>query len=132
MPVTDPIGDMLTSIRNANMVHKKKVDVAASYVKEQIVRVLKEEKYIENFEKIKEGHKFILRISLMYTSSKYGVISGIRRLSSPGLRVYCKKTGLSKKFKGLGVTIVSTSKGIMSDKAARKENIGGEAICYVW
>ncbi|MFH1287934.1 MAG: 30S ribosomal protein S8 [bacterium] len=132
MPVTDPIGDMLTSIRNANMVHKKKVDVAASYVKEQIVKVLKEERYIKNFEKIKDGHKSILRISLMYTNDKYGIISGIKRLSSPGLRVYCKKTSLSKRFKGLGMTIVSTSKGIMSDKTARKENVGGEAICYVW
>lgn len=131
MPVMDSIGDMLTSIRNANMVHKKEVKVPASYVSEQIVKVLKEERYIKNFERIKDGHKSILKISLMYTKDKDGIISGIKRLSSPGLRIYCKKTGLSGR-KRLGVTIVSTSKGIMSDKMARRENVGGEAICYVW
>ncbi len=132
MPITDPIGDMLTSIRNANMIHKEKVDVVASRVKEQIIKVLKEEGYIKKFEKVKEGPKSILRISLRYTPDKQGIISGVRRLSSPGLRVYCKKTDLSKGFKGLGLTIVSTSKGIMSDKMARRENVGGEALCYVW
>ncbi len=130
MPVMDPIGDMLTSIRNANTAHKEKVDVAASRVKEQIVKVLKEERYIKDFERVMEGNKPILRISLRY-HNKQGIISGIRRLSSPGLRLYHRKTNLSK-TKGLGVTIVSTSKGIISDKTARRENVGGEAICYVW
>lgn len=132
MPVTDPIGDMLTCIRNASLVHKVKVDVVASRVKEQIVKVLKEERYIAKYEKVKEGPGSILRITLLYTHDKQGIISGIRRLSSPGLRVYCKKTSISKGFKGLGMTIISTSKGIMSDKMARRENVGGEAICYVW
>lgn len=132
MPVTDPIGDMLTCIRNASMVHKRKVDVTSSRIKEQIVKVLKEERYIDNFKKIKEGPGTILRISLLYTHDKKGIISGIKRLSSPGLRVYCRKTSLTKGFKGLGITIFSTSKGIMSDKMARRENVGGEAICYVW
>ncbi|MEW6088530.1 MAG: 30S ribosomal protein S8 [bacterium] len=132
MPIMDPIGDMLTSIRNANMIHKEKVDIIASRIKEQIIKVLKEERYIKDFEKIKDRNKSVLRISLMYTQNKEGVISGIKRLSSPGLRVYCKKTNLFKGNKGLGITVLSTSKGIMSDKMARKENIGGEAICYVW
>lgn len=132
MPVTDPIADMLTCLRNANMVHKEKVDIVASRVKEQIIKVLKEEGYIKNYEKFKEGPGYILRVSLLYTHDKLGIISGIKRLSSPGLRQYCNKTNLSKGFKGLGITIISTSKGMMSDKMARRENVGGEAICYVW
>ncbi len=131
MQVTDPIADMLTRIRNANSARHDSVDVPASNMKKAIAEILLEEGYIKNYQIIDDGKQGIIRIALKY-AGKQRVISGIKRVSKPGLRIYKNKDELPKVLKGLGVAIISTSKGIMSDKKARKENVGGEVLAFVW
>ena len=131
MHTTDPIADMLTRIRNANAAKHICVDVPASNVKKAIAEILLEEGYIKNYQIIEDGKQDIIRISLKY-NGKERAISGIKRVSTPGLRIYKNKEELPKVLKGLGIAIVSTSKGIMTDKKARKENVGGEVMAFVW
>ncbi|SFP87963.1 30S ribosomal protein S8 [Caldicoprobacter faecalis] len=130
--VTDPIADMLTRIRNALIAKHETVDVPASNVKRAIARILLEEGYIRDFTEIEDGKQGILRITLKYGPNKQGVITGLKRISKPGLRVYVKKDQVPKVLGGLGIAIISTSKGIMTDKQARKEGLGGEVLCYIW
>ncbi len=131
MTVTDPIADLLTRIRNANMVNHAQVEIPSSKLKVELVKILKEEGYIQDYEiKEKDGFKVIV-VELKYISNK-PVIRGLQRVSTPGLRTYSKAKNLPRVFGGMGVAIVSTSKGLMTDKLARKENIGGEVLCYVW
>jgi len=132
MVMTDPIADFLTRIRNANMVYHEKVEVPSSKVKRAIAEILKEEGFIKDYEYIEDGKQGMLRIFLKYGPNKERVISGLKRISKPGLRVYAKKDELPKVLGGLGIAIISTPKGIMTDKKARKEGLGGEVICYIW
>ena len=131
MVMTDPIADMLTRIRNANQRKHPTVLVPASKLKVEILRVLKEEGYISDFEKIEDEKQGMISITLKYVN-KTPVIKGLKRISKPGLKVYAKKDELPKVLNGLGVAIVSTSKGVMSDRTARKENLGGEVLAFVW
>lgn len=131
MTITDPIADLLTRIRNANMVNHAEVEIPASKLKIELVKILKEEGYIQNYEiKEKDGFKVIV-VELKYISNK-PVIRGLQRVSTPGLRSYSKAKNLPRVFGGMGVAIISTSKGLMTDKLARKENIGGEVLCYIY
>lgn len=132
MAMTDPIADLLTRIRNANMVKHVSVDVPASNVKKRIVEILMEEGYIKGFDVIEDGKQGLIRIELKYGESKERVITGLKRISKPGLRVYAKKTDVPRVLGGLGCAIISTSNGIITDKEARKLGVGGEVICYVW
>lgn len=132
MAMTDPIADLLTRIRNANMVKHTSVDVPASNVKNKIVEILLEEGYIKGFDVIEDGKQGLIRIELKYDENKERVITGLKRISKPGLRVYAKKTEMPKVLGGLGLAIISTSNGIITDKEARKLGVGGEVICYVW
>ena len=132
MVMTDPIADFLTRIRNANMVYHEKVEVPSSKVKKAITEILKEEGFIKDYEYIEDGKQGTLRIFLKYGPNKERVISGLKRISKPGLRVYAKKDELPKVLGGLGIAVISTPKGIMTDKKARKEGLGGEVICYIW
>lgn len=130
--MTDPIADMLTRLRNATAANHDKVDVPGSKIKRAIVRILKEEGFIRDYEWIEDGKQGVLRIYLKYGPGRTRVISGLKRISKPGLRVYAKKDAIPKVLGGLGIAILSTSKGVMSDKKARREGVGGEVICYVW
>ncbi len=130
--MTDPIADLLTRIRNANMVRHATVDVPASKIKKSILEILVEEGFIKSFETIEVDNHESFRIELKYGEDKSRVITGIKRISKPGLKVYAKKNELPKVLGGLGIAIVSTSKGVMTDKAARNLEVGGEVICYVW
>jgi len=132
MVMTDPIADMLTRIRNANSVCHDKVEIPASKIKQAIVKILKDEGFIRDFELVPDNKQGILRVSLKYGPNKEKVITGVKRISRPGLRVYAKKDQLPRVLGGLGVAIVSTSRGIMTDKQARREGLGGEVIAYVW
>ena len=132
MVMTDPIADMLTRIRNANSVYHDKVEIPASKIKEAVVRILKEEGFIKDFEMVQDDKQGMLRVSLKYGPNREKVITGLKRISKPGLRVYAKRDQLPRVLGGLGIAIISTSKGIMSDKQARRENLGGEVIAYVW
>ena len=133
MTMTDPIADMLTRIRNANTVGHDTVDVPASKMKKSIAGILTEEGYIKGFEVIVEENKQgTIRIEMKYGAGKERVISGIKKISKPGLKVYAKADEVPKVLGGLGLAIISTSNGVMSDKEARKLGIGGEVICYVW
>jgi len=129
---TDPIADMLTRIRNANSQKFKSVDVPASKMKKAIAETLLEEGYIKAFEEIESDVQGILRITLKYDEKGNRVIDGLRRISKPGLRIYASKDELPKVLNGLGVALISTSKGIMTDKKARELGIGGEVLAYVW
>ena len=131
MNITDPIADMLTRIRNANAQRHETVDVPASKLKKSIAEILLEEGYIKSFEEIEDNSQGILRITLKYVN-KQKVISGLKRISKPGLRVYATKDELPKVLGGLGIALISTSKGIMTDKKARQEGIGGEVLAFVW
>ncbi len=131
MQVTDPIADMLTRIRNANSARHETVDVPASNMKKAIAAILLEEGYIKNYQVIEDGKQGVIRIALKYVG-KEKVISGIQRVSKPGLRIYKNTEELPKVLKGLGIAIISTSKGIMTDKKARQENVGGEVLAFVW
>lgn len=132
MVMTDPIADLLTRIRNANSVRHEVVEVPSSNVKKAISNILLQEGYIKEIEEYSDGVVPMMRISLKYGADKERVITGIKRISKPGLRVYCQKTDIPKVLNGLGVAVISTSKGIMTDRDARKEGLGGEVICYVW
>ena len=131
--VTDVVGDMLTRIRNANSAKHDKVDIPASKLKEAIAKILLDEGYITKYEIIKDKNQGKLRIFLKYVDAKRNpVIMGLRRISKPGLRLYYKCCDIPKVMKGLGIAIVSTSKGIMTDKMARKQNAGGEVLAFIW
>ena len=132
MTMTDPIADMLTRIRNANVVKHETVDVPASNMKKEIARILLEEGFIRGYDVIEDGKQGIIRIQLKYGQTGERVISGLKRISKPGMRVYAAKHEVPRVLNGLGISIISTSKGILTDKQARKENVGGEVICYVW
>ena len=132
MQITDPVADMLTRIRNANTAKHEKVDVPASNLKKSIAQILLDEGYIKSFEIVEDGTQGIIRIQLKYLAGKEKVISGLRRVSKPGLRVYAGADELPKVLKGLGIAIISTSKGVMTDKAARANHVGGEVLAFVW
>jgi len=130
--ITDPIADLLTRIRNANTANHKLVDIPASRVKQAIAQILKDEGFIEEFERVNEGPQGTIRIQLKYGPEKVKVITGLRRISRPGLRVYTAKTEIPRVLGGLGLVIISTSQGIMSGKRAKKLGVGGEVLAYVW
>ena len=132
MTMTDPIADMLTRIRNANVVKHETVDVPASNMKKELARILLEEGFVRGYDVIEDGKQGIIRIQLKYGQSGERVISGLKRISKPGRRVYAANHEIPKVLNGLGISVISTSKGILTDKQARKENVGGEVICYVW
>ena len=132
MQTTDAIADMLTRIRNANCAKHTTVDVPASNMKKSIAEILASEGFIRSFRVVDDGKQGVIRITLKYTDSKTGVITGLRRVSKPGLRIYSNCKEMPKVMKGLGVAIVSTSKGVMTDKAARAANVGGEVLAFVW
>ena len=132
MVMTDPIADLLTRIRNANVVHHDKVEIPASKIKRAVVQILKDEGFVKDFEVLSDGKQGVLRVSLKYGPERDRVITGIKRISKPGLRVYAKNEQLPKVLGGLGIAIISTSQGIMSDKQARKNGLGGEVIAFVW
>jgi small subunit ribosomal protein S8 len=132
MHATDVIADMLTRIRNAANSRHETVDIPASNLKRRIAQILEEEGYIKGFTEINDNKQGVIRITLKYADTKRNVISGIKRISKPGLRVYAGKDELPKVLGGLGIAIISTSKGVMTDKAARKEGVGGEVLAFVW
>ena len=132
MQITDPIADMLTRIRNAGSAKHESVDVPASKMKKAIAEILLEEGYIKNYQIIDDGTQGIIRITLKYLPGKEKAIQGLRRVSKPGLRVYASKDELPKVLNGLGIAIISTSKGIMTDKKAREIGLGGEVMAFVW
>ena len=132
MNTTDPIADMLTRIRNANRNKFKTVDVPASNIKKNIAEILFEEGYIKAYEEITNENQGIIRISLKYTEKGKKVISGLKRISKPGLRIYASKEELPKVLNGLGIALISTSKGVMTDKKARELGVGGEVLAYIW
>ena len=132
MQITDPVADMLTRIRNANSAKHETVDVPASNLKKAIAQILLDEGYIKSFQIVDDGTQGIIRITLKYNAGKEKVISGLRRVSKPGLRVYVGADELPRVLRGLGIAIVSTSKGIMTDKAARAAHVGGEVLAFVW
>ena len=130
--VTDTIADMLTRIRNANQMRYEEVQVPASTIKKEIARILKEEGFIKDYKIVKDDAQGTIVLTLKYTNKKERVITGLKIISKPGLRVYVKNDEVPKVLNGLGIAIISTSKGIMTDKEARKENIGGEVLAYIW
>ena len=133
MQITDPIADMLTRIRNANNAKHDTVDVPASNMKKAIAQILLDEGYIKNFQIINDGTQGVIRITLKYLQpGKEKVISGLRRVSKPGLRVYAGADELPRVLRGLGIAIISTSKGVMTDKAARAAHVGGEVLAFIW
>lgn len=133
MAMTDPVADMLTRIRNANMAQKDIVDIPTSRIKARIGEILKEEGFIKNVKHIQGGNpQGLLRLHLKYGPDGEKVITGLKRISKPGMRVYAKKDEIPRVLGGLGIAIISTSQGVMTDREARKNNLGGEVICYVW
>ena len=132
MQITDTIADLLTRIRNANTAKHATVDVPASRVKKDITQILVDEGYVKGFQVIEDGKQGVIRITLKYGDNKSPVITGLRRVSKPGLRIYSSCADMPKVRKGLGIAIVSTSKGIVTDKKARELNVGGEVLAYIW
>ena len=132
MVTTDPIADMLTRIRNASQANFKTVDIPASNMKRDIAEILFNEGYIKAYEEIKNDNQGIIRVSLKYTEKGKKVISGLRRISKPGLRIYASKEEFPKVLNGLGIALISTSKGVMTDKKARELGVGGEVLAYIW
>ena len=132
MQITDPVADMLTRIRNANTAKHESVDVPASNLKKAIAKILLDEGYIKSYEVVEDGTQGVIRIQLKYLAGKEKVISGLRRVSKPGLRVYAGADELPRVLKGLGIAIISTFKGVMTDKAARANHVGGEVLAFVW
>ena len=132
MQITDPIADLLTRIRNANSAKHDTVDIPASNMKKAIVEILLQEGYIKNFQIINDGLQGIIRVTLKYNAGKEKVISGLRRVSKPGLRVYAGTEEMPSVLRGLGIAIISTSRGVMTDKKARTEHVGGEVLAFVW
>ena len=132
MQITDPVADMLTRIRNANTAKHESVDVPASNLKKAIAKILLDEGYIKSYEIVEDGTQGIIRVTLKYLPGKEKAIQGLRRVSKPGLRVYAGADELPRVLKGLGIAIISTSKGVMTDKAARANHVGGEVLAFVW
>ena len=132
MQITDPVADMLTRIRNANTAKHESVDVPASNLKKAIAKILLDEGYIKSYEVVEDGTQGVIRIQLKYLAGKEKVISGLRRVSKPGLRVYAGADERPRVLKGLGIAIISTSKGVMTDKTARANHVGGEVLAFVW
>jgi len=132
MHITDPIADMLTRLRNAASARHESVDVPASNMKKAIANILLEEGYIKNFNIIDDGGQGLIRITLKYGADNKSAITGLRRVSKPGLRVYASSEEMPKVLRGLGIVIVSTSKGVMTDKAARAAHVGGEVLAFIW
>ena len=132
MHITDPVADMLTRIRNANNAKHNTVDVPASNMKKSIAQILLDEGYIKNFQVVEDGTQGVIHISLKYNAGKEKVITGLRRVSKPGLRVYVGADELPRVLRGLGIAIISTSKGVMTDKKARELQVGGEVLAFVW
>ena len=132
MHITDPIADMLTRIRNANSAKHDTVDIPASNMKKAIAQILVDEGYIKNFKVVEDGKQGVIRVTLKYGEGKSQVITGLRRVSKPGLRMYPNVEDMPKVMKGLGIAIISTSKGIMTDREARKQNVGGEVLAFIW
>ena len=132
MHITDPIADMLTRIRNANSQKHETVDIPASNMKKAIAQILVDEGYIKGFEVIEDGKQGVIHMTLKYGQNKSQVITGLRRVSKPGLRIYTGVEDMPKVMKGLGVAIISTPKGVMTDKEARKANVGGEVLAFIW
>jgi len=131
MPVTDPISDFLTRVRNASKARKLRVDIPASKMKKNLAEILKTQKFINDYSVVEDNKQNILRLELKYSNGN-PAISGLRKISKPGLRVYKKSDELPKVLNGLGVAVVSTSQGLLTDKEARKQAIGGEVVCYIW
>lgn len=132
MHITDPIADMLTRIRNANSAKHESVDIPASNMKKAIAQILVDEGYVKGFKIVDDGKQGMIRMTLKYGENKSQVITGLRRVSKPGLRIYSDVEDMPKVMKGLGIAIVSTSKGVMTDRQARKENVGGEVLAFIW
>ena len=132
MQITDTIADMLTRIRNASSARHETVDIPASNMKKSIAQILVDEGFVKSFQVVEEGKQGVIRMTLKYVDGKTPVITGLRRVSKPGLRIYSNCEDMPKVMKGLGIAIVSTSKGVMTDKKARKENVGGEVLAFVW
>ena len=132
MSVTDPIADMLTVIRNAQRAKKEKVDCPASNIKEELLKIFKTHGYIVDYRRIDDGRQGVLRTYLRYAKNKDGVITGLKRISTPGRRVYVDRERIPYVFGGTGVAVLSTSKGILDDKHARQQRVGGEILCYIW
>ena len=132
MHITDPIADMLTRIRNANSQKHETVDIPASNMKKAIAQILVDEGYIKGFEVIEDGKQGVIHMTLKYGQNKSQVITGLRRVSKPGLRIYTSVEDMPRVMKGLGVAIISIPKGVMTDKKARKENVGGEVLAFIW
>jgi small subunit ribosomal protein S8 len=132
MAMTDPIADLLTRVRNANVVRHEIVEVPSSTIKKAVANIMLQEGYLKNIEEYNDGSVPMLRLSMKYGANKQRIITGLRRISKPGLRVYCKKEEIPRVLNGLGVAVISTSKGIVTDRDARKFGLGGEVICYIW
>ncbi|MBO5955732.1 MAG: 30S ribosomal protein S8 [Clostridia bacterium] len=132
MHITDPIADMLTRIRNANNQRHATVDIPASNMKKAIAKILLDEGYVKNVEYIDDSTQGVIRVTLKYAENKQKVLTGLKRVSKPGLRIYASKEELPQVLKGLGIAIISTSKGIMTDKEARRQNVGGEVLAFIW
>ena len=132
MVVTDTIADMLTRIRNANQMRYQEVSVPASNLKVSLAKILKEEGFIEDYKVVEDNVQGTIELTLKYGQNKERVITGLKRISKPGLRVYAKAGEVPKVLNGLGIAVISTSHGVMTDKRARKENLGGEVLCYIW
>lgn len=130
--MSDPIADLLTRIRNANIVKHEVVEIPSSNIKKAITNIMLTEGYIKDVEEYKDGSVDMLRITMKYGKNKERIITGLKRISKPGLRVYCRKDEIPKVLNGLGVAIVSTSNGIVTDREARKSGVGGEVLCYIW
>lgn len=130
--LTDPIADMLTRMRNAILIKSEKVDIPASKMKVEVAKILKEEGFIKSYKIIKDKKQGILRVTLKYTPENEPVVTGLRRISKPGRRVYIGKSEIPKVMGGVGIAIITTPKGILSDKECRGEGVGGEVLCYVW
>ncbi|WP_313119855.1 30S ribosomal protein S8 [Proteiniclasticum ruminis] len=132
MVMTDPIADLLTRVRNANSARHEVVEVPSSNVKKAVANILLSEGYVKGIEEYNDGVVPMMRIALKYGSNKERVITGLKRISKPGLRVYCKADEVPKVLNGLGVAVISTSQGVLPDREARKLGLGGEVICYIW
>lgn len=132
MQITDSIADMLTRIRNASSAKHDTVDIPASNMKKAIAQILLDEGYVKGFQVIEDGKQGVIRMTLKYGANKTAVLRGLKRISKPGLRIYSNCENMPKVMKGLGIAIISTSKGVMTDKQARNENVGGEVLAFVW
>ena len=132
MAMTDPIADMLTRIRNANSVKHESVQIPSSNIKKEIARILLEEGYITSYDVTEDGKQGMIDIKLKYAQNGQRVITGLKKISKPGMRVYADKTRVPRVYNGIGISIISTSKGVLTDRQAREHGVGGEVICYVW